>query len=119
MQVKEKKRTLKQLTALKHKVCVYVPSTVDVNIHIDNRVYVEHVRKVLHKLFGGATAIPAIGSYESEHGEVVENVTLVFSFAEELTEEVEARILNLCDWLKDEMRQECIALEVDGQMYFA
>lgn len=106
-------------SGLKDRIVVYVPSTVNVNQSIDNSVYVRHVMEELSKLFGGATAYDANGAWLSdEKGLVIEQVTMVYSFTDSLDNQKLEKVIELCEWIKEEMSQECVSLEVNGQLYF-
>ena len=106
-------------SGLKNRIVVYVPSTVNVNVMIDNGKYVRYVMEELSKLFGGATAYDALGSWLSDDvGLVTENVKLVYSFTDELDNQKLEKVVELCEWIKREMSQECVSLEVNGQLYF-
>ena len=111
---------LKQFMPLKSKITVYVPGTVDINKAIDNSAQVRHVAAVLASAFGGATSTPAQGFWMSAAGELVtEQTTMVFAYCTtEQAEEFMPDVLTMCNILCVEMRQEAIALEYNGEMYF-
>lgn len=113
-------KKLKNLVALRHKVTIYVPATVDVDKAVDNTAQVDAAAALLSGLFGGATSSPAVGYWLTGSGQLVrENTTIVFAFAaEEALEDGIDKVVEFCDNLKAEMAQEAIALEVDGSMYF-
>lgn len=102
------------------KVAVYVPSTVNVNEHIDNSEYVKRTIGELADLFGGATATQAVGGWRCANGEIVlENTTIVYSFCtSEALQENFAKVYDICERLKAEMSQEAVTLEVNGQVKF-
>lgn len=113
-------KKLKNLVALRHKITVYVPATVDVDKAVDNTAQVDAAAALLSGLFGGATSSPAVGYWLTASGELVkEKTTIVFAFAaEEALEGGIEKVVKFCDNLKAEMAQEAIALEIDGAMYF-
>lgn len=112
-----KNSKLEKLFTLSHKVTVYVPSTVEINKEIDNAEYVDEVASLLSSLFGGATSSQAIGYWNSPTaGLVKEKTTIVFAFAESL-EKIDL-VIDKCEELKNILKQDAIALEIDGQMYF-
>lgn len=113
-------KELKNLVALRHKITIYVPATVDVDKAADNAAQVDAVAALLSGLFGGATSSPAVGYWLTGGGKLVrENTTIVFAFAaEEALENGVDKVVDFCNDLKAEMAQEAIALEVDGSMYF-
>lgn len=109
----------KTLITLRHKVTLYVPSTIETDQKVNNAVYVDKAAALFSEAFGGATSSPAVGYWSSPvAGLVKENTTIVFAFADE--EALQNRlddVVTFCDWLKEEMKQEAVALEVDGVMY--
>lgn len=113
-------KKLKNLVALRHKITVYVPATVDVDKAVDNTAQVDAAAALLSGLFGGATSSPAVGYWLTSSGQLVkEKTTVVFAFADEKALEDGAdKVVDFCRNLKEEMRQEAIALEIDGAMYF-
>ena len=113
-------KKLKNLVALRHKITVYVPATVDVDKAVDNTAQVDAAAALLSGLFGGATSSPAVGYWLTSSGQLVkEKTTVVFAFAAEKSLEDGAdKVVDFCRNLKEEMRQEAIALEIDGAMYF-
>ena len=77
-------KELKNLVALRHKITVYVPATVDVDKAVDNTAQVDAAAALLSGLFGGATSSPAVGYWLTSSGQLVkESTTIVFAFAAE------------------------------------
>jgi hypothetical protein len=113
-------KTLKNCVKLSSRVTIYVPATHDVNHATDNTAQVDRVASVLSECFGGATSTPAIGYWVSPvAGLVRENTTVVFSYATEQALKASIdRIITLCEELRDTMKQESVALDVNGEMYF-
>lgn len=102
------------------KIAIYVPSTKNVNESVDNTEQVHEVIKELSSMFGGATASEAVGGWVSENGDtVLEKVTIVYSFcsSEDLRKHFES-VYKICERIKEEMTQEAITLEVNGQVKF-
>ena len=111
---------LKNCIKLSSKVTVYVPATVGVNAAADNSEQVGKTAALLADLFGGSTSTAALGYWLSPAaGLVAENTTVVFAYAAEhdLQQHIE-KVVDLCKELKNEMQQEAIALEINGEMYF-
>lgn len=107
--------------ALTERVAIYVPSTLNIDNNIDNSIYVNEVTSKLCKLFGGATSYNARGSWFSDelNKVITENVTIVYSNCN--TAQLENNIFQVWDIandLKDAMAQECISLEINGDLYF-
>lgn len=105
---------------LNAKVAIYVPSTTNVNEPCDNGAMVNNVMTKFSEWFGGCTSTPAVGGWVSNSGAlVVENVTIVYAFCTPDTfgkhfEEV----YGLAVEIRDEMKQEAVTLEYNGQVKF-
>lgn len=117
MEIKEKLGKLGG--GLSEKISVYVPSTFDGDKRIDNSAYVQQVMKELAELFGGSTSVKASGAWISEEkGLIVENITIVYSYSDNLTNEKIDAVINICNWLKNKLEQEAVSLEINGKLYF-
>lgn len=79
---------------LNAKVAIYVPSTTDVNIPTDNKKFVNKVMTKFSEWFGGCTSTPE-------------------SFGEHFEE-----VYTLATEIRDEMKQEAVTLEYNGQVKF-
>lgn len=113
-------KTLKFKFDLDCKVSVYVPSTNNVSVEVDNSEQVRNVIRELSQMFGGATATNAVGGWVAENGEtILEKVTIVYSFctSEQLRENFEA-VYGIAERIKREMSQEAVTLEINGQVKF-
>lgn len=105
---------------LNAKVAIYVPSTTGVNVPTDNKEYVNNVMTKFSEWFGGCTSTPAVGGWVSNSGAlVVENVTIVYAFCtpESFGEHFE-EVYTLAAEIRDEMKQEAVTLEYNGQIKF-
>ena len=112
-------KNLKTLSPLSHKVTVYIPGTNGVYAEADNSEYAEKAATLLSSLYGGATRQENIGYWESEGGALVkEKIITVFAFASVLTDETIEQVINFCENMKDDLKQEAISLEIDGNLYF-
>lgn len=100
---------------------IYVPSTVAVDVPDRNLAsrMVARVQRDLADMFGGSTATPAQGAWVDASGKlVVEDVVIVYAYC--TPEQRDARIqdiVGLCHTIKEEMSQEMVSLEVDGNLY--
>jgi len=111
---------LKAMFSLKSKITVYIPATMDINVEIDNSKYVEAAATLLSDCFGGATSTDAVGYWTSPTaGLVKENTTMVFAYAgeNELRNNLD-KVIDFCENLKEEMKQDAVALELNGEMFF-
>lgn len=113
-------KRLENMIALKSKITVYVPATVNVSEEIDNSAYVERVARTLSNAFGGATATQAAGYWVADDNSLIaERTTMVFAYCDTAAAEKYINdIVTMCYDLKREMNQEAIALEYNGAMYF-
>lgn len=115
-----KNSKLQNLFKLSSKVTVIVPATININEEIDNSKYVDEVAELLSNCFGGATASQTLGYWTSPTmGLVKEKSTTVFSYCSEadLQNNIE-RVIDKCVELKEELKQDAIAVEINGEMYF-
>lgn len=115
-----KNSKLQNLFKLSSKVTVIVPATININEEIDNTPYVDKVASLLSELFGGATATQTLGYWTSPTaGLVKEKSTTVFAYCKESDLQTNIdKVIDLCGELKEEMTQDAIALEINGEMYF-
>lgn len=102
------------------KIAVYVPSTFNVNERTNNTGIVLKVMEKMSELFGGATSTPAKGGWRSGSGElVIEDVNIVYSYCTpEQADKSFKQILELCQYIKTEMKQEAVTLEYNNQIAF-
>lgn len=105
---------------LSGKVTIFVPATVNISEKVDNSAQVDAALSLLSVCFGGATETDAVGAWMSPTaGLVKERTTMVFAYCttEQLDGSIE-RLIEFCEQLRDEMKQDAVALEVNGEMYF-
>ncbi len=111
---------LKNSFSLSHKITVYVPGTVDASTAGDTSAYVTEAVALLSECFGGATSTPVRGYWMSEaHGLITEDNNAVFAYAAQsaLDEHLDD-VVNFAVRMRDELKQEAVAVELDGTMYF-
>lgn len=111
---------LKNSFALKHKLSIIIPGTVDINQAADTSAWTDHAALLLSSTAGGATSTPAVGYWRSPSlGLVRENNTIVFAYvAESILESVLEQLVTFAAEMRDALNQEAVALELDGSMYF-
>lgn len=113
-------KKLQNLFKLSSRVTVYIPSTTDVNKEVDTSSYIDECASLLSELFGGATSTPALGYWLSQSaGLIKEKSTMVFAYCSDndLTNGID-ELVNFCEKIKTELKQEAVALEINGEMYF-
>ena len=106
--------------SLKSKISVYIPATVNINETIDNTEFVNKAATLLSECLGGATSTEALGYWVSDTaGLVKENTTMVFAYAgeDDLKKNLD-KVIDFCQDLKTEMKQDAVALELNGEMFF-
>lgn len=111
---------LKAMFSLKSKITVYIPATVNINETIDNTEFVNKAATLLSECFGGETSTEALGYWVSDTaGLVKENTTMVFAYAgeDDLKKNLD-KVIDFCQDLKTEMKQDAVALELNGEMFF-
>lgn len=112
-------KKLKNLIALSCNVRIYVPTTFDIDNPTDTTSYVNKVLELLSTWFGGATQHIAFGAWKSATGSIVKEKVVIceaFCNQQDLNDFIEL-IYEHCLYLKIELRQESIALEVNNSLY--
>lgn len=115
-----KMKQLKFKFDLSSRVALYVPGTINVNETTDNEQQVKKVLTAFCGWFGGATASDARGGWLSQSaGLVIENVTIIYAYCKEndLAANFD-KIIDLAAEIRDEMHQEAVTLEINGQIAF-
>ena len=101
-----------------NQVRVYIPTTMDVDRQIDTSLYVQRTLALLGNLFGGATSDDAKGVWKSDtEGLVGETVYIVTSYVTQADLDRHlAAIVDFVEGLKQELKQEAMALEVNEKL---
>ncbi|MEM6298868.1 MAG: cyclic nucleotide-binding domain-containing protein [Bacteroidota bacterium] len=102
-----------------HQIAVFIPTTVDVSQEIDTSEYVERTTKFLAERFGGATSTQqADGVWNSEdEGLVGEKVFIVHTYVTQTDmNKYLDEVIEFVKILKQELRQEAMALEVNKKL---
>lgn len=111
---------LQNMFKLSSKITVYIPSTMDINQTADTQKYIDNCATLFSECFGGATSCETLGYWTSPtKGLVKERSTMVFAYCkdEDLQTKIES-VLDFCENMKAELKQDAIALEINGEMYF-
>ena len=105
---------------LKCKVAIFVPSTININIAIDNTKQVEKTSCFLSGIFGGCTSYNACGKWiDGNNNLISENITICFSYCtKKQLRKAKKDVLNYVKSLCQEMKQDCISLEINNRLYF-
>lgn len=109
-----------EMDSLATKVAIYVPSTVNIDVAIDNFDMVEKTAIFLSDLFGGCTACDVSGYWITQEKQLVrENPVVVYAYTtEDKAQEAEEKIISFVMEMKKEMHQECISVEYNNRLYF-
>lgn len=101
-----------------HLVAIYVPTTMDVDRSADTSAYVERTLALLGQRFGGAFSMMAHGVWRSDRAMLVgEAVHRVQAYATEAAlHQFLPELVRYVQALKRELRQEAVALEIDGHL---
>ncbi|MGF1533294.1 MAG: Crp/Fnr family transcriptional regulator [Bernardetiaceae bacterium] len=102
-----------------HQIAIFIPTTVDIDQHIDTHSYVERTSNFLAERFGGATSTQqATGVWNSQTaGLVGETVYIVHTYTTQTDmNKYLDEVIDFIKILKKELRQEAMALEVNKKL---
>jgi hypothetical protein len=100
---------------MNRKISIIVPSTGPAHYSL----MVQKVLTVLASLFGGCTSVPGTGAWMSRDGLVTEDITLVYSSTDADTlSKALPQVEALARGIARTMNQECVAVEVNGVLFF-
>ena len=100
-------------TVLTHDVTIIIPVSINPT-YAGNLI--KHTATTFADLFGGCTITTGQGFYKSNNGLIIENVTLINSSC--LNLDKSNVIYNLAVDIKAELKQESVAVKIDGKLYF-
>lgn len=112
-------KILQNCIELSSSVKIYVPSTIDIDQTFDNAEIIDNTLKFLCLEFGGATASKAVGNWLVAPNELVkEDITLVLSYTtQDQLEKSINKVIEFCQKMKLDLRQQAIAIEVNNKLY--
>jgi len=100
---------------LKDKVVFYIPSESN-GQSINNTRVLHYVTKKLADRFGGCTVTDGVGYWENGQGELIsESVKLVYAFGN-FQKGIDSLFLLLANWIKEQLRQESVAYEINNHL---
>lgn len=101
-----------------HQVCIFIPTTINIDQPFDSSIYVNRTMVFLGEKFGGATSSQARGVWNSDDSGIVnEAVHLVVSYTtEDDLNRFANEVIEFIKLLKDELKQEAMALEINKKM---
>lgn len=107
---------------LKHRVAIYIPSTINGNepapAHLIAR-WVKSAKLKFAELFGGFTAHRAVGGWMSQvHGLVEEPVTVVTAFTDDAGLDRLGEVEDFAAAVAEALGQEAVSVEIDNSLQF-
>ncbi len=98
-----------------NQIAIYIPTTIDVDQKLDTTPYVERTLAFLGQRFGGATTNTAHGVWNSaDAGLVGEDIHIVRSYTTQADlDRFLQEILHYVEGLKQELKQEAMAVEIN------
>ena len=101
-----------------NQIGVYIPTTVGVDRSADTKAYLEKTLSFMGQLFGGATSSQAQGMWSSSKAELVgEAIYIVRSYVTQSDLDRHLpEVIEYAESLKQELKQEAIALEVNQKL---
>lgn len=110
--------SLLDMLGFTNQIGIYIPTTIDVDQQVNATVYIERSLEFMGKLFGGATHEKVRGVWNSEEvGIVAEDIHLVRSFCSPTSlDEHLNKVVDFMETLKQELKQEAMALEINNKM---
>jgi rhodanese-related sulfurtransferase len=94
---------------------IIIPSTIDIDQHIDPREYIDKYKNILSLCFSGIQEIPAKGSWYSDELDrvVVEDNTILAWTTDIDPDTVMNNLLALAGRIKEDMTQEAVSIMVN------
>jgi hypothetical protein len=101
-----------------HQICIFIPTTINIDQPFDSTIYVNKTMVFLGEKFGGATSSQARGVWNSDNSGIVNEVVhLVVSYTtEDDLNKFANEVIEYIKLLKDELKQDAMALEINKKM---
>ena len=101
-----------------NEISIFIPSTTDTNIKVDNKYYINYSINYLERFYSITDNLKyykTIGSWYSEDKKevVIENITIVTLKLDQLTETDIQIFIDLANWTKKEMKQEGVSIAIN------
>jgi hypothetical protein len=104
----------------KNNISIFIPSTLNVNEHIDNSYYVNYSYNYIKKIYNNVSVkyYNTVGSWYSEDLKkvVIENITIITLELNTITETDIINFVNLAAWIKQEMQQESVSIAINSAL---
>ncbi|MCA9731897.1 MAG: hypothetical protein H6696_05580 [Deferribacteres bacterium] len=105
--------------SLTHRFAMYIPS-INANGLVPKHtrdVIIKQCREKVIQLCGGATEWNTWGSWMSTNNVISEDVRIIAAFYADPTGTILDELLQIAKWLKSRLKQERIAIEMNGVLY--
>ena len=104
----------------KNSISLFVPSTIDVNKHVNNTYYVNYCYNKIESLYSNNNIkyYDTIGSWFSDDLQkvVIENITIITLKLNTVTEADIYNFIQLANWIKKEMQQEGVSIAINAAL---
>ena len=104
----------------KNSISLFVPSTIDVNKHINNSYYVNYCYNKIDSLYSNNNKkyYDTRGSWYSEDLQkvVMEDITIITLELNTITEADIYNFIQLANWIKKEMQQEGVSIAINAAL---
>ena len=121
-EVKQAEKTLQDCFCLSHSFGVILPTKDNQGQFIPEvrrERFLAFVRDELTREFGGSSSTEIYGTYLADSGKVIaENGTKIESFADSDSDEKQAFVVKLAEYLKNELQQESVSVLANNKLYF-
>jgi len=101
----------------KNNISLFIPSTVNIDKHINNRYYVNYCYNKIESLYNNNNIryYDTVGSWWSndKNDIVKEDITIITVDAETITEDDIYNFIQLANWIKKEMSQEGVSIAIN------
>lgn len=104
----------------KNSISLFVPSTVDIDKHVNNKYYVNYCYNKLQSLYtnNNIRYYDTKGSWYSDDLQkiVIENITIITLELNTITEADIYNFIQLANWIKMEMSQEGVSIAINSAL---
>ena len=103
-----------------NKLAIFIPDTINVNSKIDNSKYIEYAVKYIQNNFNNDNIVyyKTVGSWYSEDLKkvVYDNITIISFESENITESNINSMVTLAKYIKNEMSQEGVSININSSL---
>lgn len=112
---------LEGMFTLKESVKLYIPTETKDGKVIDNSEILKKCAVEMDESFGGATVINGVGYWSDKNNNnklYTEDVNIIQSFTGSMDDKKAYKLIQLAQYVKKELKQEAVTIEVNNQMKF-